>query len=133
MNFNIIPGNNDYLIKETEFIKLYNGGELTTRNIKKVLELSDNEYRQLRRKCISDGSIVLRKPGRKKENTYKTYPKNYSRMLRGKWTYYNVYKNGVYYCTVKHEWQAKEIVERLKKCNLDKSHVPRILEEVMME
>ena len=134
MNFKITSGsNNSWLEKEPRFIKLYNDGELTTRNIKKLLELTENEYRQLRRKCISDGSIVLRKPGRRKENSYKTNPKNYSKSLSKGIPYFRVTHNGVYFCNVKKRRHAELIVERLRECGWDKSQVPRILEEVMME
>ena len=131
MNFIITPGDHDYLTKEADFIQYYNAGELTTREIKDQLELSENEYRQLRRKCINDGSIVLRKPGRRKEDTYKTNPRNYAQHICKGIPYFTVYKNGEYFCNVKREDDAEEIVRRLRRCGWDRRCLNGILEDVL--
>lgn len=131
MNFNITDGNKDYYNKEPEFIRLYNNPKITTRNIKKQLNLTACQYRNLRKKCLQDNTIKLRQPGRKKENNYKTHPKNYSRILRGGYTYFAVYKNNKHYCNVKKREHAEAIVKKLREVDWDKTELERIKKEVM--
>ena len=131
MNFNIIEGNNDYLIKTEAFAKEYNQNKLSVPKICEKLDINLNEYRKLRRHCIEENLIRLKRQGRPRKQTYKTHPRNYSRVIRGKYTYFRIYKNGVDYGICKTEEQAQEIVRRLKKVNWDKKYLQRIREDVL--
>ena len=131
MNFTITSGDNDFLNKEEEFIQLYNAGEITTRKIIERLDLTRNEYRKLRKKCLQEETIIKRRPGPKKIPGCRTNPRYYSRHLSKGHTYFIVRRKDVYYCEVKKERDAKEIVERLKRCGWNKDRLPDILEEVL--
>ena len=130
MNFNIINGDDDYLQRVPEFVELYNANYLSVEKIIETMQIRRTTYRKLRKYCLEEGLINLRrKPNKKKENC-KTNPKNYSHTLNRGHTYFTDYKNGVHYTSCKTEAQAKEIVRRLRACNWDKSKVEMIKEDV---
>ena len=130
MEFHIINGNDDYLNKTPEFAEEYNKGELSVPKLKEKLNLTNNEYRKLRKHCIEEGLITLKKKGRRKKQ--KT-PKYYYMINRTGKPYYEIRKWGKFYCNTSTESQAKEIVRRLKKCNWDISQVDLIKKNVIDE
>ena len=127
MNFRVIDGDDDYLEKVPEFVEEYNRNYLTIPKLCEKLDLSTTEYRKLRKHCIEEDLITLRRRQNKKKNTT---PKNYTTAIRGRHIYWRVYKNGVHYCNCKTEKEAKEIVEQLKKCNWDINRINTIKESV---
>lgn len=134
MNFTISDGDYTYLEKTPEFVEEYNKGQLNTNGIIEKLNITRGEYRKLRKHAIEENLLQLkRKPNRKKKETYKTNPKHYGKQLVKGIPYWRVYKNTTYYCTVKKEKHAKEIVKRLEKCNWDKNQVNKIKQEVISE
>ena len=127
MNFTITDGNNDWLDLVPEFVELYNANYLSVQKLMEVMGITRGTYRQLRKYCIEEGLIVLRRLPNK---TRSSKPKNYSRVIRGDFTYFNVRKNQKYYCTCKTREQAEEIVRRLEACGWDISKVQSIKESV---
>ena len=133
MNFNIIDGNDDYLEKLPMFVEAYNGNQLSIPELKAELDLSPGDYRKLRKAAIEENLITLKRRGRKKKRTYKTNPKHYGKTMTKGIHYWRVYRKETYYCNVKTEEQAKEIVKRLEAVNWDKTQAQRIKEEVIKE
>ena len=133
MNFNIIDGNDDYLDKLPEFVEAYNGNKLSIPELREELDISQSDYRKLRKAAIEENLITLKRRGRKKKKTYRTHPKYYGKNITKGISYWRVYKNETHYCNVKTEEQAKEIVKRLEAVNWDKSQAARIKEEVIRE
>lgn len=133
MNFNIIDGNDDYLNKLPEFVEAYNGNKLSIPELREELDISQSDYRKLRKAAIEENLITLKTRGRKKTSKPIVKPRNYSRCKSKGYIYYNIYKNDSHYCSVKTETQAQEIVRRLTACNWDKTQADRIKEEVIKE
>lgn len=133
MNFNIIDGNDDYLNKLPAFVEAYNSNKLSIPELQQELNITNSEYRKLRKAGIEENLITLKRRGRKKKRTYKTNPKHYGKTMTKGIHYWRVYRKETYYCNVKTEAQAKEIVRRLEACNWDKSQAARIKEEVISE
>jgi hypothetical protein len=127
MNFRVIDGDDDYLEKVPEFVEEYNRNYLTIPKLCEKLDLSVTEYRKLRKHCIEEDLITLRRRENRKK---KVSSRNYTTTIRGNRIYWRVYKNGRHYCTCKTEKEAKEIVERLKKCNWDINRIDMIKESV---
>ena len=133
MNFNIIDGNDDYLNKLPEFVEAYNGNKLSIPELQQELNITNSEYRKLRKAGIEENLITLKRRGRKKKRTYKTNPKHYSsHLIKGRF-YWKIHYKDDYYGNVKTEKQAKEMVRRLEAVNWDKSQAQRIKEEVIRE
>ena len=133
MNFNIIDGNDDYLDKLPEFVEAYNGNKLSIPELQQELNITNSEYRKLRKAGIEENLITLKRRGRKKKRTYKTNPKHYScHLIKGRF-YWKIHYKDDYYGNVKTEEQAKEIVKRLESVNWDKTQAQRIKEEVIKE
>ena len=133
MNFNIIDGNDDYLDKLPEFVEAYNGNKLSIPELQQELNITNSEYRKLRKAGIEENLITLKRRGRKKKRTYKTNPKHYSsHLIKGRF-YWKIHYKDDYYGNVKTEEQAKEIVKRLEAVNWDKTQAQRIKEEVIRE
>ena len=133
MNFNIIDGNDDYLDKLPEFVEAYNSNKLSIPELQQELNINNSEYRKLRKAGIEENLITLKRRGRKKKRTYKTNPKHYSsHLIKGRF-YWKIHYKDDYYCNVKTEAQAKEIVRRLEAVDWDKSQAARIKEEVIKE
>ena len=61
MNFRVIDGDDDYLEKVPEFVYEYNRNYLTIPKLCEKLDLSINEYRKLRKHCIEEDLITLRR------------------------------------------------------------------------
>ena len=133
MNFNIIDGNDDYLNKLPEFVEAYNSNKLSIPELREELDISQSDYRKLRKAAIEENLITLKTRGRKKTSKPIVKPRNYSRYKSKGYIYYIIYKNETHYCNVKTEAQAKEIVKRLEACNWDKTQAQRIKEEVIKE
>ena len=133
MNFNIIDGNDDYLDKLPEFVEAYNGNKLSIPELREELDISQSDYRKLRKAAIEENLITLKTRGRKKTSKPIVKPRNYSRYKSRGYIYYNIYKNDIHYCSVKTEQQAQEIVKRLEAVNWDKTQAQRIKEEVIKE
>lgn len=133
MNFNIIDGNDDYLNKLPEFVEAYNSNRLSIPELREELDISQGDYRKLRKAAIEENLITLKTRGRKKKTKPIVKPRNYSKTQTRKYTYYVVYKNDSHYCNCKTEAQAKEIVKRLEAVNWDKTQAQRIKEEVIRE
>ena len=131
MNFKVIDGDDSYLDKLPVFVEEYNRGYFSVEKLIEVLGVTRNEYRKLRRYALEEDLIQLRRKPNKKKRTYKTHPKHYSPNNRGKYHYFNIYKNNEYYCSCKTREQAEKIVEGLERVNWDKRHLNRIKEEVM--
>ena len=133
MNFNIIDGNDDYLDKLPEFVEAYNGNKLSIPELQQELNITNSEYRKLRKAGIEENLITLKRRGRKKKRTYKTNPKHYSsHLIKGRF-YWKIHYKDDYYGNVKTEKQAKEMVRRLEAVNWDKTQAQRIKEEVIRE
>lgn len=130
MNFRIIDGDDDYLEKVPEFVEEYNRNYLTVPKLCEKLDLSINEYRKLRKHCLEEGLIILRRRQNKRKPNHKTNPKNYSLVFKGRYNYWKISKNSQYYCSCKSEAEAKEIVRRLEACDWDINSVDSIKESV---
>ena len=74
MNFNIIDGNDDYLDKLPEFVEAYNGNKLSIPELQQELNITNSEYRKLRKAGIEENLITLKRRGRKKKKTYRPRP-----------------------------------------------------------
>ncbi len=98
---------------EKKFIKLYNNPQITTRKIRKQLNLEYNEFYRIRNQLLKQGKLKERKF--KRTPKPKRVVKNYTR-IGG---YYQIKKNMVYYGSCKTIKQARRMVELLKECNWD--------------
>lgn len=128
VNFNIVegaPNRWEGLIEP--FMELYQKG-VKIDDIMARLELSQNEYRHLLHYGFDNDLISKRKKSKKRKPKGRQGPfRNYTTTSLG---YFKIYYKRVYYCTVKREEDAIEVVRRLRECNWDKSQVARIKREV---
>ena len=137
MNFNIIDGNNDWINLTPTFIELYNNPEITVPKIREKLNITNNEYRKLRKHCIENKLVSKRKTYRPRKRTYKTNPKYYCHTVQKGIEYYHVQRrlNGemVHFANFKKAKHAKRMVELLTECNWDKSRAKELKEVVLNE
>ena len=137
MNFNIVDGDNDYLDLLPEFAELYNNKDIPASKIPEMLGVTRPTYRKLRRDALEEDLITLRHKPKRKRETYKTAPKNYSHQVCKGIEYYHVQKriDGklLHFATFKDARQAERMVELLRECDWDRSKVDELKARVMEE
>lgn len=127
----IIDGNNDYLMQKEEFAAYYNDRTIPVKELQKKLQLTLQQYRNLRKECHEEGLIQLRRANNKKKERKPKYYSPINRRIEGE--SYNVRRKGVYYCCCKTVREAELIVKKLKECDWDKNQLDRIRKEVKEE
>ena len=101
---------------EDEIERMYNEGVLI-KDIKRELGINDNKLYSIVNELKAENRLILRTVGRKKQNAYKTNPKNYH---HNRWAdTYKITYGGKYYGTVKTKEQAERFVELMKECDWD--------------
>jgi hypothetical protein len=137
MNYRVIDGDDQYLERVPEFIKLYENRQYTVPDILEEMNIPRNIYKKLRKHCIEENLIRLRRKPNKKKPTYKQAPKHYSCTHCKGIEYYAVHKriNGVptYFGTFRKARQAERMVELLEECDWDYSRRYELKEQVMNE
>ena len=131
MNFNVIDGDRNYLQKTEAFVEEYNRNYLSVTKLCEKLNITRNEYRKLRKHCVEENLITLKRKPNKRKKTYRTHPKYYSKTITRGQVYWKVHKNNKYICNCKTRQQAEEIVKRLKKVDWDLKYLNNIKEDVM--
>lgn len=131
-----------YVEKYDEFIRLYNESDLTVSEIKLELDWTASVYNQAKEKALSENRLNVRNPNYKKRiyNSSKPKkPKYYSKNTYGKYVVVKRFYKGdnqtenLYYGTYKYEWQARRIVEELKKVNWDVNCLEDIRKKVVYD
>lgn len=100
---------------EKEFIRLYNNYEITVRKIRQKLNISHNEFYNIRTKLVAEGKIKPRPFKRPKRKRHQPVYYSYSHCSDD----FKVWRNGNYYGTVKTLNQAKRFVDLLKEHDWD--------------
>lgn len=135
MNFNIIDGDNNYRNRLPEFSRLYNDKNIPVATIKTGMNLSQSEYKKLRRDAIQEGLVTPRTKEYKTKESYKTNPQYVYRQL-SKGSYHVIRSiNGkrCYYGSFNDYRQAKRMVELLKEYNWDITLRTELKERVLNE
>lgn len=127
----VIDGNNDYLLRKEEFAEQYNNRTISVKELQKKLQLTLQQYRNLRKECYEEGLIKLRRANNQKKERKPKYYSPINRNIYGE--SYNVRRKGVYYCCCKTVAEAELIVKKLKECEWDKNEIERIKKEVKEE
>lgn len=127
MNFKVVDGTyNDDLIPN--FVEMYNHNR-TVKEICEKLNLTICNYNSLRKKCFKQGLLKDRRLGRPLKKSKETY-RTKATYVQKNGKYWDIRKNGIYYCYVKDYRVGLRIVEKLKECGWDKSKVKEIMQEM---
>ena len=130
--FRIVEGNDDFLEKVPEFVRLYNNHDIKIVDLRKRLNISRGLYRRLLKYCVDEKLLTLRRQGR---NVKKPHTPTYiTRSINNGKECYMISKtiNMVehYFCKTYDYKTAERIVELLKDCEWDKNELPRIKKAV---
>lgn len=115
------------MINEKEFIQLYNNWNITTREIRKKLNLEYNQYYKIYNRLKKEGKITPR-PFRRHKKDNNLEPKNYS--LNHTTNNYQIRKNGIYYGCCKTLKQAQKMVELFNENGWDENSKKEVKQKI---
>ena len=135
MNFRVIDGDDDYLELVDDFIQLYNHSSINVNEICEVLGVPYNIYCKLRKYCVEEGLIILRRGKKPNGGGYRLNPSYIGRCLTDSGEYWQIRKfidgSVEYFGNYKRYSDAELVVNRLIMCDWDKSQLDKIREEVL--
>ena len=130
--FKVVDGDRHWMDQVPAFQILY-GRDFLVSEIKHQLDITEGEFRRLRRHCIKEGLINPRRgrPSNQKGAKY------YSRSMSHGVEYYLVNKRVdgelYHFACFRKVYQAERMVELLKECGWDYSRRDELKEQVLRE